>query len=299
MNNIGSTIPQKNQVSIEQPFIRGIETTNYCGCHCRTCPFDQMTRPKGRIDEETFKLAIDNVLAYSSEDIITLHHFGDPLLHPDLVQFINYAGAKGLKTKISTVGVALTEKLIDALTESALTVLKFSFWGVNEQEFQEYQKASYQRTIKNINRFLEKNQKVRVVIELLSDGTHDMTRMEYYNQWKNFLQVKRVSNWTGDDLKVIQSTGDTRVLTNAPCGKCWTSELKILWNGDVVPCCADYDGKAVIGNIRQQNIMDIWHGEKMNTLRQMHAEGRRAAVELCRFCGQVPHGKPDRNELLH
>lgn len=283
---------------IATPFIRGIETTNYCGCHCKTCPYDQMTRPKGYIDDETFKMAIENVLNYTTERIITLHHFGDPLLHPKLPELINYAGSKGLQTKISTIGVALTPKLIDELVNSKLTVIKFSFWGIDKNDFEDYQKASYRRTMDNINKFIEKNKTIKIVIELLSNGKHDITQLQYYEQWKDLLQVKRVGNWIGDDDKVNNYTQCKPVSITKPCERFWKSDLKILCNGDVVPCCADYNGNAVIGNIKEDNIETIWRSEKMNTLRELHLKGRRNEIELCKLCGGSAWTRPSKEELL-
>jgi len=284
--------------AIAEPFVRGIESTNYCGCHCKACTYDQMRRKKGKMSEELFKLAVENVLKYTSERIITLHHFGDPLLHPKLPEFINYAGSQGLKTKISTVGVALTPKLIDELVESDLTVIKFSFWGTNEREFEYFQNASYRRTMENIHRFIEKKSKIKVIIELLTDGSHKMSELEYYNQWKDMIQMKPAGNWIGDDNQVIKFTKVKRKTTTVPCGKFWGSELKVLWNGDVVPCCMDYDGKAVVGNIQEETIMSIWGGAKMNELRKLHAEGRRGEVELCKFCSCPSWQRPSRADLL-
>ncbi|KXB03845.1 hypothetical protein AKJ45_00290 [candidate division MSBL1 archaeon SCGC-AAA261F19] len=61
-------------------------------------------------------------------------------------------------------------------------------------------------------------------------------------------------------------------------------DLKVLWNGDVTPCCRDYDAKCVLGNIQNKNLLDMWRGEQMNCLRYLHLQGRQDEIDLCRDC---------------
>ena len=47
---------QYTNLHLSRPYVQGIETTNYCVCHCNACPHDKMGRSFGCIDENTFKL---------------------------------------------------------------------------------------------------------------------------------------------------------------------------------------------------------------------------------------------------
>jgi radical SAM protein with 4Fe4S-binding SPASM domain len=58
----------------------------------------------------------------------------------------------------------------------------------------------------------------------------------------------------------------------------------VLWNGDVVTCASDYDGERVMGNLREQRLLDIWRGPAYEALRRAHAEGRWADTGLCHGC---------------
>ena len=269
---------------IKKPRVPGIELTSHCRWYCKICPYGQMTRKKGNMNEYTFKLTVENILKYSMTRIISLHHFGDPLLCPELVKLINYAESKGLATRISTIGNALSPKLIDRLVNSRLSTIKFSFFGSNRKDFEDCQKASFDKTMENIDSFITKNQNTKVVIEVLTDSSLDITELPHFKKWENMVTTKKISNWTGDDEGVIAYSKVERKITHSSCSKVWVGDLKILWNGDVVPCCMDYDGKAVIGNITEQSLKQIWHGTKMNEIRKLHKEGRMKEIPLCKYC---------------
>jgi radical SAM protein with 4Fe4S-binding SPASM domain len=276
-----------SEPTIHQPVVSGIETTNHCHLHCRICPHDGMTRPKGFIEKDLFALTARQVAEFSPRRMVSLHHFGDPLLHPALPELIQLADRAGLRTKLSTVGSHLTPALAAALADSPLSILKFSFWGLDREQFESCQRASFERTMANISAFLDRERHCRVVIEIMAPGGEDVARFPHYREWREFLKRKTVRNWTGDAETVNAFTGLPCRPSAEPCEKMWWSDLKILWNGDVTPCCRDYDGKGVVGNIRRESIADIWAGPAMERLRAAHRDGRRAVIPLCRRCGAV------------
>lgn len=59
--------------------------------------------------------------------------------------------------------------------------------------------------------------------------------------------------------------------------------ITILTNGDVVPCCIDYEGKKVMGNITSQSLSDIWNSEKYFNFRK-DALSLNKKNELCKKC---------------
>jgi radical SAM protein with 4Fe4S-binding SPASM domain len=60
--------------------------------------------------------------------------------------------------------------------------------------------------------------------------------------------------------------------------------LQILWNGDVVPCCYDFDGRMVLGNLRQQSIAEIWNGAAYGKLRRADEALDFSAYPICQVC---------------
>ena len=77
------------------------------------------------------------------------------------------------------------------------------------------------------------------------------------------LETKRAVNW-GNAL-----ANGTRVFPGVfgGCGAL-TGQFGILWNGDLVICCADFDGNTVLGNVRERPIVDILSGDYAAKIRR-------------------------------
>ncbi len=52
------------------------------------------------------------------------------------------------------------------------------------------------------------------------------------------------------------------------------SQLGILWNGDVVPCCVDFDGNIVLGNVTEKSLMEIINSNYYNMLKDGFKKGK-------------------------
>jgi radical SAM protein with 4Fe4S-binding SPASM domain len=58
-----------------------------------------------------------------------------------------------------------------------------------------------------------------------------------------------------------------RGLQDKPCTDIYRA-VYVYWNGDVVPCCYDVDGKEIMGNIAENTLEAIWNSEKYISFRK-------------------------------
>jgi radical SAM protein with 4Fe4S-binding SPASM domain len=70
-----------------------------------------------------------------------------------------------------------------------------------------------------------------------------------------------------------------------PCPFPW-QYLVVQWNGDVVPCCRDYDAVNRVGNARETTLKEIWNGPELREFRSAMAEAR-YGNELCAECMEI------------
>ena len=61
--------------------------------------------------------------------------------------------------------------------------------------------------------------------------------------------------------------------------------MQILWDGDAVPCCLDFDGKVILGNVFQTSISEVWNSKKSRDFREAHASQK--FPEMCRTCDHL------------
>jgi MoaA/NifB/PqqE/SkfB family radical SAM enzyme len=70
------------------PFLVDIELTNHCNLACIMCPRHAMKRDKGFMSDEIFRKIIDECAKYKTP--IRFIRFGEPFLHPNIVEFCEY-----------------------------------------------------------------------------------------------------------------------------------------------------------------------------------------------------------------
>jgi len=68
------------------------------------------------------------------------------------------------------------------------------------------------------------------------------------------VKIRNMGSWTGAiKSAMLDHSNDFRIA--CPIGN---NTLAIHQNGDVVACCADYEGGFIAGNIRDKDIEEIW-----------------------------------------
>jgi radical SAM protein with 4Fe4S-binding SPASM domain len=60
--------------------------------------------------------------------------------------------------------------------------------------------------------------------------------------------------------------------------------MVILPKGDVTVCCADLNGRGVIGNAVESSLRDVFFSEARQDMVRKFEAGRKDDIELCRDC---------------
>lgn len=91
-----------------------------------------------------------------------------------------------------------------------------------------------------------------------------------------------------NDFKV----GKSKLKQDFKCSYLW-QRLIIQWDGEVFPCFYGDTlldkGKGkdlLLGNANDISIHDIWHGQAMKQLRQLHSAGKFTCNKTCKDCGR-------------
>ena len=287
-----------------------IEPTNHCNMKCTMCPHSIMSREKGFMALETFKGLIDEC---SGRDVaIWLHLIGEPLLHPDIFEMIEYARKKNIgKIGLSTNGTFFGKDMAEKILQSGLTRLECSVDAVDRESYREIRKSDdYDRLVNNIRHLFQKrkemNEKLPVIsiqfvkiIKNLNTYKKSVQVWEDYLGEDDFIMTMEYSSFAGqvaDGIGYIPAL-QSKTSQRRPCGWLWNGTV-VLQNGDVTICGGDYDGLAVLGNIKKQTLRSIWTGEKYNTLRRLHSEGDYTDTGLCAKCDEWMYGDGSRYQNL-
>src|SRR5947209_63052 len=99
--NAKNRILRSGGSEIDPFFIYQVELSSHCNMKCSYCPHPNMKRDKGYMTEEVLRACIDRVKAQKGSRLV-LHHFGEPLLHPQLEERLEQVAAAGLNIQFSS-----------------------------------------------------------------------------------------------------------------------------------------------------------------------------------------------------
>ena len=55
----------------------------------------------------------------------------------------------------------------------------------------------------------------------------------------------------------------------------------------MVPCCTDFFGQYILGDVNTDKLLDIWNSKRMEDLRGKIVSGKIQNIELCRNCEKL------------
>lgn len=296
-----------------RPMVFSIETTSYCNLKCVMCPYPDMTRPHEMMEFEVFRKIIDEVRDYNGS--IWLHNLGEPLAHPQFAELTRYVKESGLPCGFSTNATLLNEARGTEILESGLDKIILCMDGVTKESFEKMRVgASFEKVTQNIEGFLRLKKQKRVenpetIVQLIYMKDTESQVEEFKRRWQPLadrVHIKRFATWA-DQVGPITELSDpehryypehSKSSLRHPCAYLWRNVV-VTAVGDVIPCCMDYDARMVMGNVKEQSLQEIWHGEKFRQARADQLAGR--FLSTCESClewvgGPVnktyPFGKP-------
>ncbi len=302
----------KLEKSLGKPIIKLIEPTNACMMNCVMCPRKHMKRKIEFMDFEFFKKIINQV---KHNDNTWIHHYGDPLMHPKIIEMINYTASKNIKPRISVNPNLLSEEMCKRLIESRLHTLVISLDGVDDKTYKYIRgtNANYEKAVENINTLIklknEKNSKLIIVLHMVRSKANKYDGEKFKKMWTkkgvDEICVVNMDVFDATDRKSIDQ-GDAELLSkkfknkeNNPCAEPWIGVV-VTVSGKVVPCCFDYDEKYVIGDLNKETLNKIWNGKKMRFLRKQVKNKSLNKNPLCATCWERNNyvGLKQLNQLI-
>ncbi len=297
----------ENKITAGHPFgLFNIELTNRCPMKCIMCPRTQhMTRDQGFMDMGLFKKVIDELAAvnpsFHNNRVVWLHHFGESLLHPQFDAFIHYASDKGIRTGLSVNPMMLEEKTTERLISSGLHILYLSLDGHDDESFLKIRglKNMYDSSRKKLLEFLsfkkENPCEMKIILSMIDFSLNSESITAVKNEWESLdgidsFLMKNFTTWDGAvkdicDLAPETSAGDTLNYSETTCMFPWEN-MTVTWDGDVVPCCFDYNKKLVLGSVLEHSLAYIWNDIPMRKLRQEFISNN-ITNPLCINCGKL------------
>ena len=274
-----------------------LESTNVCNLDCIMCPTGMHidTRPKGYISWELYTAVVDEIAPFA--EAVVLHSWGEPLLHPKIIEMIKYAKERDLWVETSTNAMLLDEEKSRALLEAGLDRVYLSMDGLTKETYEKVRVGGdFERVLGNIERFLdlkhELGSPIEADIQIVRLAETDAEVEAFVERWKQthatLINIKELDTWGGqiDEVSALAVETDAPVndvnAERKPCPNLWY-HAHIHWDGVLVSCSRDYDAITPLGNVKNGGVLKTWHGARMRMMRQWHATGNFCAHQ-CLDC---------------
>ena len=269
----------------EYPIFIDIEVTSACNLKCDFCAttFRGKTIKKGFISFEIIKKLIDEG---ADNDLfgVKFNIRGEPLLHPQIHEFVKYAKQKNLiDVYFNTNAILLGEDVAKKLIDSGLDRLSISFEGYTKSVYEKYRiGANYEKVLSNIENIQSLKRKLGVEHPKVRIQTVMLPELEEtFDEYKKFWaeRVDEVGFLDYKEMKIKKRN----IKYPWACPQIW-QRMAIWWNGTILPCNHDDDGLLVLGNVRTSTIKEVWNSNKLNNIREMHKKGNAHEIQACDGC---------------
>jgi MoaA/NifB/PqqE/SkfB family radical SAM enzyme len=112
-----------------------IEPTNLCNLDCRTCMRNVWGESAGTMSDETFERIFESLKAISPLPTVFFGGYGEPLIHPKLITWIQRIKQLGARVELITNGLLLTEERSLQFIRMGLDVLWVSLDGSSPESY--------------------------------------------------------------------------------------------------------------------------------------------------------------------
>jgi radical SAM protein with 4Fe4S-binding SPASM domain len=292
-----------NKFVSDFPLHLDVEATGRCNLMCSYCFRYSRRTNVGDMSDSVF----EKILAESRGSglkSMSLSWLGEPLLHPDINKMIRRAKESGIaEVWIHTNGILVDEKASEDILDSGLDYIVFSVDAVTEET---YNRLKYGSDFSLVNRNIEKlietrnnrNQPYpRVYVQIVNMAQTNDELTAFVDYWRARANMVRVATYQSPDGKPKDRN---RVLNSPkslfPCPQLW-QRLVIGWDGAVYACLGDNACRKPLGNISDTSIYDVWHGDDLNRMRELHSDYKADELDICSHCdaNKIPESVKNYN----
>jgi len=272
-----------------------IQTITGCNANCIFCPNGKTQRriPGGRrMSWDLYRSIVDQSIELGIRRY-SVYLMNEPMLDRELAERVAYVSARIKKpqyVKVTSHGGLLSERMAGGLLDSGLDKLKISVQSLNADTYRNIMGLALDKTLRNIDRFLELKKKggyklPRLEIVMVdSIQTHDeIPRIRRYWQDRGIkLYIEPVENRADQQNIRDTAVGEHRLKSFSWCRRLM-EQIYILYDGRMVQCCADWEQRSIMGDLSAHRLADIWYGQPYAGYRRRFAEGDVKGM-ICACC---------------
>lgn len=278
--------PKSKTVS-DYPLLVDIELASICNLKCPMCYTisDQFKKAvhSTRMEFDLYKKIIDEIK--NKVPAIRLSLRGEATLNKNFARCIEYAKKNGIK-EVSTLthGFKLTLPFFEEITNAGIDWITISIDGTFETYNEIRKPLKFEDLLKkitDIKNYKDKRNLKKPVIKV--QGIWPAIKkdpIKFYNTFKNLVDQVAFNPL----IDYLDKDEDVEFVDNFSCPQQY-QRLVIGADGLVMKCSNDEENKELVGDINKETVHNVWHGDKMKRVREMHNKKNGfLCSEICKKC---------------
>ena len=230
-----------------------IECNSYCNRFCSFCTRTYDNREKVRMPLPLIYKTLYELQEVEYKGLISFHFYNEVFTDKRIFQLFEKCKELDLNNYLVTNGDFLTKEKVKRLSHYNIKEFTLSLYDLKDRG--DFEKKSK----KYIQDYQLDSYDWELII--LHGGEGYTNRAGYVNHVEEKFKLP----------------------VKAACSKI-VKKIDVRYDGEVVMCCLDYYGLHPIGNINNQNIIDIWYSEKKRQQFTDLEQGNRHKYDLCSKC---------------
>lgn len=271
-----------------------MELANICNHNCVFCGYKNMKRPKTKCDKKLMLDIIKQAYGGGTREI-GFYMIGEPLICPDLADYISYAHSLGYEyIYLTTNGALATIDKMKELISAGLNSIKFSVnAGTRETYYKVHGKDDFEivkSNIINLHKYVTENfvdLKRFISFVKVEINKNDIEKLKA--EFENFVDkiyIFQCINQAGGMLQLIEQgivkSEDMEEGSSLPCNMVF-NRLHVTAEGYLSACCSDVDGYLSAIDLRTTSLYEAWNSDILVGLRNKHLQGNLKGT-LCHNC---------------
>lgn len=290
----------KDVLPLSVPLSIQIDPTRDCNFKCVYCNHIQdssETVKSKKLSLSVFKKFINDCKGFEKKiKVLTFSGLGEPLLNKDLVEMIILAKQVSEKVSVVTNGSLLTTKKTDELINAGLDILRISLQGLNSDDYKNTcsVKIDFGKFYQNIEYFYNNKKQCKLYLKMpdIALNTEEKTA-NFYKTFENVsdgLIIESISPIRKEvDFKKIKEDFNETMYQEKSLSEVSVCPqpfymLTLTAEGLVIPCCMIEENCYVLGDIKTDNVVEIWNNQKINELRLLNLQNKKQCLNACKNC---------------
>jgi MoaA/NifB/PqqE/SkfB family radical SAM enzyme len=280
-----------------------VEPFNGCNLHCPLCPTGRMVtdRKAAALSFDLLKKAVDPLSPYLYE--VYLYNWGEPLLNPELFEFVKYCSRRRIKTIVSSNLTLFEPGMTEKLLGSGLDTLIISLDGISSRTYLQYRRGGdFEKVMANMRNIIQKRDKTRsakprVIWQFIvfSFNEHEVAGAAKLAREAGVDEIRFISSFSNmeemvykDDTQkqsqlndflpadpryhLFRTAAGQKTEIKPRCNYLW-GQISLRTDGGIAPCCGSYYRRDDFGSLAEAGILEIWNNDKYRSARRAVKSG--------------------------